>query len=53
MESTMIRYFKKSLKPSIKAEMDQDNIQLINYEELIAKLIRAKIKADLRLSSYI
>ena len=49
----MVRYFEKSLKPSIKAEMDQDNSQLINYEELIAKAVRAKTKAGLRPSSYV
>ena len=52
-EVTMIRYFEKGLKPSIKAEMDQDDSQLINYEELVAKAVRAEAKAGLRLSSYV
>ena len=47
----MVRYFEEGLKPSIKAEIDQDDSQLINYEELVAKAIRAEAKADLRPSS--
>ena len=52
-ESTMVRYFEESLKPSIKAEMDQDATHLNDYEELVAKAIRAKAKDSLRLGSYI
>ena len=51
-ESTMVRYFEEGLKPSIKAEIDQDNFQLIDYEELVAKAVRAEAKASLRPSSY-
>ena len=32
----MIRYFEKGLKPSIKAEINQDATHLDNYEKLIA-----------------
>ena len=46
-ESTMVRYFKRGQKPSIKAEMDQDITHLDNYEVLIAKAVRAKAKAGL------
>ena len=53
MEVTMVRYFEKGLKPSIKAEMDQDDSQLINYEELVVKAMRAEAKAGLGLSSYL
>ena len=49
----MVRYFEKGLKPSIKAEMDQDNSQLIDYKELVAKAMRAKAKAGLHPSSYV
>ena len=49
----MVRYFEEGLKPSIKAEMDQDDCQLIDDEELVAKAIRAKAKAGLRPSSYV
>ena len=33
--------------------MDQNNFQLINYEELVARAVRAKAKASLRPSSYV
>ena len=52
-ESTMVRYFEESLKPSIKAEMDQDASHLDDYKELVAKTVRAEAKAGLRPSSYI
>ena len=52
-ESTMVRYFEEGLKPSIKAEMDQDATHLDNYEELVAKAVRAEAKAGLRPSSYV
>ena len=49
----MVRYFEKGLKPSIKAEMDQDATHLDDYEELVAKAVRAEAKAGLRPSSYV
>ena len=49
----MVRYFEESLKPSIKAEMDQDASHLDDYEELVAKAVRAEAKAGLRPSSYV
>ena len=52
-ESTMIRYFEGGLKPSIKAEMDQDASHLDDYEELVVKAVRAEAKAGLRPSFYI
>ena len=52
-ESTMVRYFKENLKPSIKAKMHQDTIHLDDNEELVAKLVRAKAKASLRPSFYV
>ena len=52
-ESTMVRYFEEGLKPSIKAEMDQDSSHLDDYEELVAKAVRAKTKAGLQPSSYV
>ena len=52
-ESTMVRYFEEGLKPSIKAEMDQDATHLDDYEELVAKAVRAEAKAGLQPSSYI
>ena len=49
----MVKYFEEGLKPSIKAEMDQDNSQLIDYEELVAKMVRAEAKAGLCPSFYV
>ena len=49
----MVRYFEESLKPSIKAEMDQDATYLDDYEKLVAKAMRAEAKADLRPSFYV
>ena len=49
----MIRYFEEGLKLSIKAEIDPDDSQLIDYKELIAKAVRAKAKAGLHLNSYV
>ena len=45
IESTIVRYFKKGLKPSIKAKMDKDATHLDDYEELVAKAVRAEAKA--------
>ena len=52
-ESTMVRYFEEGLKPSIKAEIDQDATHLDDYEELVSKAVRAKAKAGLQPSSYV
>ena len=49
----MVRYFEEGLKLSIKAEMDQDATHLDDYEELVAKAVRAKAKAGLQPSSYL
>ena len=50
---TMVRYFKKDLKLSIKAKIDQDATYINNYKELVAKPIRVKAKAGLQPSFYI
>ena len=52
-KSIMVRYFEKDPEPSIKAKIDLDATYLDNYEELVAKAIRAKAKAGLRPSSSI
>ena len=46
-ELFMVRYFEEGLKPSIKAKIDQDATHLDNYEELVAKMVRAKAKVGL------
>ena len=51
-ESTMVRYFEKDLKLSIKAEMDQDATHLDKYEEIVAKAVKAEAKVDLRPGSH-
>ena len=33
--------------------MDQNDFQLVDYEELVAKAVRAEAKAGLRPSSYV
>ena len=52
-ESTMVRYFEEDLKPSIKAEIDQDATHLDDYEELVSKAVRVEVKAGLQLSFYV
>ena len=47
IESVMVRYFEKSLKPSIKAKIDQDALHLDDYEELVVKAVRAEAKVGL------
>ena len=49
----MVRYFEKSLKPSIKAEIDQNATYLDDYEELLAKVVRVKAKTGLQPSWYL
>ena len=49
----MVKYFKEGLKQSIKAKIDQNATHLNNYEELIAKTVKAKAKAGLRPSFYV
>ena len=49
----MVRYFEEGLKPSIKAEIDQDASYLDNYEELVAKAVRVEAKTGLWPSSYV
>lgn len=53
IKSTMIKYFEKGLKPSIKVKIDWDATNLNNYKELIVIAIRTKAKTSPRPSSYI
>ena len=46
-EFTIIRYFAENLKLFIKAEIDQDATQLVNFKKLVAKAIKAETKAGL------
>ena len=49
----MVRYFEEGLKPSIKAEIDQDTSCLDDYKKLVAKVVGAEAKAGLQPSLYI
>ena len=53
MEFTIVRYFEEGLKPSIKAEIDQDASHLDDYKELVAKTVKVETKAGLQPSFYI
>ena len=48
----MVRYFEEGLKPSIKAEIDQDATYLDDYKVLVAKAVRAEAQAGLQPSFY-
>ena len=52
-KSTIVRYFEEVLKPSIKAEIDQDASRLDDYKELVVKAVRVEVKADLQPSFYV
>ena len=52
-KSTIVKYFEMGLKPSIKAKMDQDIIQLIDYKELVANVVKTEAKTSLRPSFYL
>lgn len=52
-EPIMVRYFKKGLKPFIKAKINQDAYQLDSFEELVTKVVKAEAKASLQPSSYV
>ena len=48
----MVRYFEKGLKQSITTEGNQDDFKLVDYEELVTKVVRAEAKAGLKTSFY-
>lgn len=49
-ESTIVRYFEKDLKFFIKTKINKDATQLENYEELVVKVIKSKVKRGLQRS---
>ena len=49
-ESTMIRYFREGLKPSIKVEMEQQDRASTSFEEMMQRAVNAEAKAGLRSS---
>ena len=46
----MIYYFRKSLKPSIKVEKEQQDWQSMNFEEMVQRVVNAEAKEYLRSS---
>ena len=46
----MICYFWESLKPSIKAEIEQQDRESMNFEEMVQKAVNTEAKAGLRSS---
>ena len=49
-KSTMICYFRKGLKPSIKVEMEQQDRASTSFEEMVQRAVNAEAKAGLRSS---
>ena len=49
-ELTMICYFQKGFKPSIKVEMEQQDQESINFEKIVQRAVNTKVKAGLRSS---
>lgn len=52
-ESTMIKYFREGIKPSIQAEMEQCNRKLNGFKDKIQKTINVEAKAAFRSHSTI
>lgn len=44
----MICYFEKSLKPSIKVEMEQQNRKVVNFKKIVQRVVNAETKAGLK-----
>ena len=49
----MIYYFRESLKPSIKVEIEQQDRESTNFKEMVQKAVNAKAKAGLRSSTIV
>ena len=47
-EPTMLRYFREGLRPSILAELQNENHELENFLQIVKKTVAAKAKANLR-----
>ena len=52
-KSDLIRFFREGLKPSIKAQMEQEGQELDTWKEMIEKAVEIEAKAGLQLASYI
>ena len=47
-EDIMIRYFRKGLRPSIRAQLDVRDRNLDSWDEVVDKTVNAKAKARLQ-----
>ena len=47
-EPTILRYFQKGLRPSIRVQLEHQDLELESFEQLVKKVIEAKGKASLR-----
>ena len=47
-EPTMLRYFREGLRPSILAELQNKDLELENFVQIVKKAVVAKAKANLR-----
>ena len=50
---TMICYFRKGLKPSIKVEMELQDRESMDFEEMVQRAVNAEAKAGLRSSTMV
>ena len=50
---TMICYFWKNFKPSIKVEMDHKDQKVVNFKEMVQKVNNTKAKASLKSNTII
>ena len=49
----MICYLWKSLKPSIKFEIEQQDLESINFKEIVQRAVNTEVKAGLRSSTMV
>ena len=45
---TMLRYFQKSLKPSVLAELEYRDLELESFDQMVKKVVNANTKSALR-----
>ena len=50
-KDTMIRYFQKDLRPSIRAQLDVRDWDLDSWDEVVDKTVNAEAKASLQAPS--
>ena len=50
-DDSLIQYFKKGLRPSIRAQLDAQGRDLDSWDEVVEKIVDAEAKASLQLYS--